>query len=370
MRFRMTTLGQQELSCCQRHRQTILLHIFDEQISIMSFTPETLLRQWQTLRTVPRHPRKITASELCEKLNGDGFSVGKRTVERDLQSLATIFPLVSDERSKPFGWYWQKDAPKFDLPGISNSEAITLLLAREHLHRLLPGSTMDQLQPYFALADQKLTTLEQHTQIAGWRHKVRVIPATQPLLPPAIDDTVQSTLHEALLFERQCQIAYQKRDAIETESYPIHAFGLVQRGQVMYLVCTIKTYPHIRLLAMHRILGAELLDERISKPAQFDLDEYIASGALGWLPKESIQLTAIFSAEVATHLYESPLATNQEMIELADGRVQLVATVQETLQLRWWLQGFSDAVEVIQPQHLRKQFAENARRLADRYGNI
>jgi predicted DNA-binding transcriptional regulator YafY len=333
----------------------------------MSFTPETLLRQWQTLRMIPRHPRKITATALCASLNQDGFAVGKRTVERDLQSLAMIFPLVSDERSKPFGWSWQKDAPAFDLPGISNSEAITLLLSREHLRNLLPASTIAQLQPYFALAEQKLSALEQHSGIAGWQHKVRVIPPTQPLLAPKIDEAVQATLHEALLNERQCNVTYQKREATESENYPVHALGLVQRGQVLYLVCTIKAYPQLRLLALHRIRAAELMSEAISKPADFDLDKYIASGALGWFPKETIHLNAIFTAEVAAHLYETPLSEDQTMTELPDGRIQLTATVQETLQLRWWLQGFGDAVEVVEPVHLRKQIAESVHHLAERY---
>jgi len=333
----------------------------------MSFTPETLLRQWQTLRMIPRYPRKATATELCDSLNADGFKVGKRTVERDLQSLASIFPLVSDERSKPFGWSWQKDAPAFDLPGISNSEAITLLLSREHLRNLLPASTVAQLQPYFALAEQKLSALEQHSGIAGWQHKVRVIPPTQPLLAPKVDEAVQATLHEALLNERQCNVTYQKREATESESYPVHALGLVQRGQVLYLVCTIKAYPQLRLLALHRIRAAELLSDAITKPADFDLDKYIASGALGWFPKETIRLSAIFSAEVAAHLYETPLSEDQTMTELQDGRIQLTATVQETLQLRWWLQGFGEALEVVKPVHLRRQIAESVHHLAVQY---
>lgn len=333
----------------------------------MSFTPETLLRQWQTLRLIPRHPRKVTATMLCTSLNQDGFIVGKRTIERDLQSLAMIFPLVSDERSKPFGWSWQKDAPAFDLPGISNSEAITLLLAREHLRTLLPSSTIAQLQPYFALAEQKLTALEKHTGIAGWQHKVRVIPAIQPLLAPMVDEAVQSTLYEALLNERQCNITYLKREASEAESYHIHGLGLVQRGQVMYLVCTIKTYPQIRLLALHRILTAEMLNDVISPPADFDLDAYVATGALSWFPKESIQLKAVFTAEAASHLYETPLSEDQSMAEIPDGRIMLIATVKETLQLLWWLQGFGDAVEVMSPSHLRDKISKSVHHLAECY---
>jgi predicted DNA-binding transcriptional regulator YafY len=335
----------------------------------MSFTPETLLRQWQTLRFIPRHPRRITAGELCSRLEKEGFNVVKRTVERDLQSLTLIFPLVSDERSKPYGWSWQKDAPAFDLPGLSNSEAITLLLAQEHLRTLLPASTIAQLQPYFTLAGQKLSAMEQHSGIAGWQRKVRVIPPTQPLLSPKIDEAVQATLHEALLHERQCNLAYRRRDSLEPESYPVHPLGLVQRGQVLYLVCTIKNYPHVRLLALHRIQSVQLLDAPIAGPVDFDLDEYLASGALGWAPKESIHLEAAFSAEVAIHLQETPLTEDQTLTELADGRVKLAATVRETQQLRWWLQGFGDSVEVLSPPGLRSRVATSIRNLAIRYAD-
>lgn len=38
------------------------------------------------------------------------MEVHRRTVQRDLVELATVFPLVSDERSKPYGWRWADDA--------------------------------------------------------------------------------------------------------------------------------------------------------------------------------------------------------------------------------------------------------------------
>jgi predicted DNA-binding transcriptional regulator YafY len=334
----------------------------------MSFTPETLLRQWQTLRLIPRYPNRITAGELCGRLGAEGFGVGKRTVERDLLSLALIFPLMSDERSKPYGWSWQKDAPAFDLPGLSNSEAITLLLAKEHLHTLLPASFFNQLKPYFSLSEQKLCTLKGKTGMADWQSKVRVIPSSQPLISPKIDERVQEILHEALLHDLQCDLSYQKRGATEPESYPVHPLGLVQRGQVMYLVCTIKAYPNVRLLAMHRIRFAQLLKTPVSRPPDFDIDEYLASGALGWFPKEDIRLGAVFSPEVSMHLEESPLSEDQVLTDLPDGRTKLSATVRETLQLHWWLQGFGDLVEVLEPKELRKKLAKSFRNQAELYG--
>lgn len=333
----------------------------------MSFTPETLLRHWQTLRLIPRYPQKTTAANLCVALEADGYSVGKRTVERDLQSLSGIFPLLVDERSRPFGWSWDRDAPAFDLPGISLSECLTLLMAREHLVSVMPSSTVSQLGPYFRLAEQKMKSLEGHSGVAGWLNKVRIVPATQPLISPQLDSQVLATIQQGLLESKQCQVAYRKRDVGDPDSYPIHPLGMVQRGQVLYLACTIKTYADIRLLALHRIQDASLLNFPAHAPDGFDLDTYLASGAMGWSTNNPIQLIAAFSAEAGAHLQETPLSEDQIIEHLPDGRLQITATVLETQQLLWWLLGFGDGVEVLAPQGLREQIIEKVQRLADRY---
>lgn len=338
----------------------------------VSFTPDTLLRQWQTLRLIPRHPARISATELRERLGVEGFPVGKRTVERDLQALSRIFPLLSDERAKPYGWSWQKDAPAFDLPGLSTSEALTLLMAREHLRPLLPASTLGQLQAYFRMAEQKVDAFARRAEPgpspAAWLERVRVLPASQPLIAPAVAPEVESEIQEALLAGRQCLVAYQKRDADEPEEYPLHPLGLVQRGLLLYLVCTIKDYPDIRLLALHRIRMARRLDTEISPPAGWNLDAYLASGAFGWGPGEAIRLEAAFTREAGAHLLETPLSEDQTIESLPDGRLKFTAEVRLTQQLAWWLLGFGDGVEVLAPPALRATLAARLTRAAALYG--
>ncbi|NON23376.1 WYL domain-containing protein, partial [Klebsiella pneumoniae] len=39
-----------------------------------------------------------------------GFTVSKRTVERDLNELSLIFPLERNDKSIPFGWPWSASA--------------------------------------------------------------------------------------------------------------------------------------------------------------------------------------------------------------------------------------------------------------------
>ena len=81
-----------------------------------------------------------------------------------------------------------------------------------------------------------------------------------------------------------------------------------------------------------------------------------------------ILLDALFDAEVATHLREPRLSARQTLRYCPDGRVRVTARVRDTQQLRWWLLGFGDLVEVIGPETLREEFAETAREMYSLYG--
>ncbi len=45
----------------------------------------------------------------------------------------------------------------------------------------------------------------------------------------------------------------------------------------------------------------------------------------------------------------------------------ITATVKDTRQLKWWLLGFADQVEVIKPKRLRDEFIEIGNNLVNRY---
>jgi predicted DNA-binding transcriptional regulator YafY len=82
---------------------------------------------------------------------------------------------------------------------------------------------------------------------------------------------------------------------------------------------------------------------------------------------KSIKLEALFDARTAVHLSERPLSKDQRMTPQKDGRVLLQATVRDTLELRWWLLGFGDKVEVVGPKALREEFKDIVERMTDLY---
>jgi predicted DNA-binding transcriptional regulator YafY len=323
---------------------------------IMQSQNDTLLRQLAMLRYIPQHPRQTTARELTERVEAEGFVVSKRTVERDLLTLSEIFPLLSNERSRPYGWSWSKDAEAFALPGMSPLQALTLELAHEHLAALLPASLLDTLTPYFKCAEGVLASGDGVKKLASWRKKVAIVPPNQPLIPPNYPEEIIEAVHSALLSEHQLQISYASREQGETKTYCVHPLGIVQRGAVTYLVATLNDYTDIRLLAVHRIQSAEVLDEPVKKPKIFDLAKYISQGAFGFGGSDEIKLVVRFTAPAVEHQRETPLSLNQQIEPDKAGWMRVRATVPDTAQLRWWILGFGDQVEVLEPASLREEF--------------
>ena len=331
---------------------------------------DTQLRQWAMLRHIPQHPRQITARDLNERLESEGFVVTKRTVERDLLSLSEIFPLLSNERSRPYGWSWNKNAEAFALPSMSPLQALTLELAHDHLANLLPANLLATLTPYFKCAEGVLSSGDGVKKLASWRKKVAIVPPNQPLIPPNYPEEIIEAVHSALLSEQQLEISYTSREQGETKTYPVHPLGIVQRGAVTYLVATLYDYTDIRLLAVHRIHSAQVLDQPVKTPKKFNLAKYIRLGAFGFDESGEIKLVVRFTTPAVEHLRETPLSLDQQIEPDQPDWVRLRATVPDTAQLRWWLMGFGDQVEILEPVSLRDEFVNMTQSLYGMYHSV
>jgi predicted DNA-binding transcriptional regulator YafY len=328
---------------------------------------DTLMRQWQMLRLIPRHPIKISTADLIRRLTDEGFETTQRTIQRDLVRLSDIYPLACDERSKPFGWSWMREADVMDIPGMDSHTALAFWLAEQHLTPLLPTATVCQLQPHFKTASHVLDNIPTDKGAPAWRNKIRVLHRGPNLRSLVIEADVQNQVYDALLRNRRLTMTYSPRWQDGNKDYEINPLGLVLKDGITYLICSMWDYPDIRLLTLHRILEAQILDKPVSAPDGFNLDDYIASGELDFTVGEAIKLKALFSRDTAFHLEERPLSDDQSIVEHADDRMLLTATVQDTSELRWWLLGFGDQVEVLEPVELREYFAEIASNMVSSY---
>ncbi len=334
----------------------------------MPSTQQTLFRQWLMLQALPRAPLRTTAADIAERLAGEGHRISKRSVERDLQALSEVFPIECDDRSKPYGWSWMRNAPSFSLPGMSPLQALVLKTAEVHLKGLLPASQLAELKPLFQQASQTLGTKPNREGLAAWPRTIAVVPATLPLIPPEIDADVLRTIHQALIDHRQVRITYQPRATRQSKTYTIHPIGLIQRGSVSYLACTVEDFDDPRLLAMHRIRKAADLDAAARKQPPEVMEAAKTMVTSGFSDRGPIKLVMRMASDAIAHIEENRLSADQAISETDDSYWMLVkATVNDTEQLRWWLLGYADRVEVRSPIRLRSEISQAVGEASRRY---
>ena len=329
---------------------------------------DTILRQWAMLRHIPRSPRKVTTTVILDRLNRAGFSTTLRTIQRDLNTLSTAFPLTNDE-AKPQGWSWAIDAKQIDIPALDQLSAVGFALAQSQLKQTFPRSTLDYLDPWFRSANQTLKDEAIHEKPTN--QLFRVISRSMSLLPPKISPKVQDVIYECTLKQTQVRVEYLARGEKNAREYKVNPLAVVIADSVCYLVCTINLYKDIRLLALHRIQKASASIDKSIQSKAFRLDDYLAKGSLGFLRTDKpIRLEFLIHSKWAHHLAETPISENQSMEELSSDWTRIKASVPDTSQLRWWLRGFGPAVEVLKPLELRQEFLKDAKAIRRQYRTI
>lgn len=319
---------------------------------------ESLMRQWLLIKNMPHHSRGKTVKEFQAILEKEGYrdesAVTPRTIERNLDSLSRIFSITHDD-NRPQRWHWMETPTTFILPTLSTSQALALSLAKKHLGQLLPIKQMKELETIFKNADSVLE--EESVKLSKeWQKKVAIIPANQPLFPPKYQDGVLDAVYEALFHEKQIEVIYHSKRSQEKAERTLNPLGLYQRASNIYLVASISEEGKARNWALHRILKAKVLEEKIKKPKDFSLEKFIESGATQFYGTgKPIKLELRLKAWLASDLQETPLSKDQKLIQEDEKHYRLKATVLEYEQLRWWLQSLGNSVEVLKPLKLRKE---------------
>lgn len=318
-------------------------------------TSNSLYRQWQILSRLTTG-KWMGTRELQEILEREGVEISLRTIQRDLNQIAQRFPIESS-KTIPQGWRWRSDAPIQSLPHMTSSQAVTFMMVEEHLKHLLPPSLIEEMNPWFDLARRSLST---QNNVRQWINRVRIVPATQPLIPPVVDRQAQQAIYEGLLQDKQLECIYQGRGQnSEVKTYILNPLALVQKGSIIYLVCTRHDKSDIQTFALHRFKSANVLNTRALHPVNFDIDEYIESGALGFRvnfdqPTENVMLKLHMPEADAHYFEESQLSRDQQIEKLDHGMALIRATVPFTSQLVWWLRSFGNKIQKIEPEHVSR----------------
>lgn len=296
-----------------------------------------------------------SAMQLQARLVTLGHITTKRTVERDLLSLQSAYPIDCDVRSKPYGWRWRAGAPRLGAASMDLTQALSFYLMAQHLTPLMPEAISQPLKPYFQAATQRIERGIDAAPIKQWPKRIHVVQPEQPLRSPKVLPAVRTAIMQALLEGKQLSVVYaapsKTAEAAAATPSTVHPLGMVQYGRALYLAVRFYDYPNVRMLALHRVRKAVVLAAPAQFPADFNLAAW-AQQAFGFgtldAAAPSITLQAEFYGSAAAHMQESPLAADQT-VQAIDGGIRLTATVAYDRRFLWWLRGFGADVRVLAP---------------------
>lgn len=321
---------------------------------------DTAIRYISMLQLIPRYPQSISTTALQITLAEQGFDINVRSIQRDLEKLSVYFPLISDETVKPFAWSFDAQAAAKVFPMLDMPAAVTLELARSYLKPILPPKILANLSPHFKEAQAVLK--RNGSALAQWPEKIRVISRGLDSERPQLSADVLETITQALLDEHKCTIAYFGRRWDSVETIIVHPLGLVFRDPNTYLIATIDGREQVRQLALHRMQSAESIHEQITKPIDFDLDEFISRGEMHILHStQPIKLKLRCDKPQLSHLMDSPIGNDQKIENENELNFELSVTIADSKDLRWWLLAQAAHIDILAPDTLLEEIKTELR---------
>ncbi len=311
---------------------------------------------------LPRSPEKRSVPQLHSRLSAAGQQITMRSLQRRLLSLMRTYPIVCDERSKPYGWSISADA-KIALGELSVQEAVALKLSERYLQEAMPDDLLSDLSGYFAQANSKL---KHDSLYSSWLEKVRVVSANQPLHKPKVARNILTVAYDGVLKGQMLNVSYRGAGVSKAKNYDIHPLAIIVRGSVSYLVAQFPWANDVSLMALHRFTSVKATAEKSTK-TDFNIDDFIADGRVGFLPTAIQMLRVRFYDHAGAHLLDTPISTRQKLSNVSEGTHTLAVRLPITEQLKWWLFGFGERVEVLAPAALRAEFSTRLNTACKRY---
>jgi hypothetical protein len=147
----------------------------------IKFMTDSFFRKFKILTEIPEPEKRIGTVEIQKKLKTNyDIHASLRTIQRDLKSLADIFPFLKNDGEKGAGgqgWFWAKESGKEIFPAVGPNTALAFQLIQKYLSDKLPKAALNAISVYFDHANQRLCS-EDSVRYRKWIKKIALLPRT------------------------------------------------------------------------------------------------------------------------------------------------------------------------------------------------
>ncbi len=289
--------------------------------------------------------------------------VSRRTLFRDLDLLrqAGVPVLFDDDEGS-----YRLEHPYFLPPTtFTAEEALAMLLV---CYELGSGGRM----PFYSAARQAAVKLEACLP-ASLREQVRNVTAAvqinmAPLNPLARAEPVYRQLLHCASHREAVRIRYTSFSDDSEIITKLCPYRLLFSRHSWYVIGRSSIHREVRTFNVGRIREMQLLNEQFEVPRRFSIERYLGN-AWHLIPEPGPDAHVLIRFEklVARNVAEVQWHKTQRVDFLPDGRLDFRATVSGLGEISWWILGYADQAEVLEPLRLRRLVAERAGRMTARY---
>lgn len=289
--------------------------------------------------------------------------VHRRTIFRDLDMLRQAgIPLLFDEPRQRY----HVPATHFLPPtNFTTEEALSLLVLCYQLG--------DQGQiPFYAPACSAALKLESNLP-PRLRSQLREMTQSMTIqLEPrnALNGQlpVYQTLRTAAAQRKAVRIAYESYAEAKDLTTRLSPYQLLFSRRSWYVIGRSSVHRETRTFNVGRIRHAELLPDSFKLPRGFTIDRYLRNAwHLVPEPGPDREVLIRFQPLVARNVAEVVWHKTQKTTLNEDGTLDFRVTVSGLGEISWWILGYGDQAEVLEPQELRTVIHERAKKLLARY---
>jgi len=207
--------------------------------------------------------------------------------------------------------------------------------------------------------------LREEIRAIGDGIRIRLAP-TNPL---GGQTSVYSQLVGAISQRRSVRIVYQSPAENEQITTRLSPYRLLFSRRSWYVIGRSSVHRGTRTFNVGRIRKLEGTEESYQIPRGFSVDRYFRN-AWHLIPEKGPdrQVVIRFSKKVAQNVAEVVWHKTQRLQRNPDGTLDFHVTVSGLGEISWWVLGYGDQAEVLQPPELRSIVAGHAARLIQRYG--
>jgi len=158
---------------------------------------------------------------------------------------------------------------------------------------------------------------------------------------------------------------YWSSSAKIEKRYRLHPIGLVKQGLFYWLVAVKDETAHgsaptVQTFKLNRINAIARRQQETVAAGLPTLAAALDGGGVQFFPGAMISLRARFApgrsgTELCENYREAPLSKDQQIFVDDDGQLQLRATVRESHQLLWMLQGQANLMRILEPTTLKEK---------------